>query len=361
MKILATGTEGYIGTLLGGVLLERGHEVTGLDTGFHKVGWLYNGVRQAPLHLRKDIRLLTEEDLWGYDAIVHLAELSNDPVGELNPTITYDINHIGTIALAKMAKRAGVSRFIYMSSCSVYGAGDESYSTESSELNPQTAYAHCKVLVERDLTAMADENFSPTFMRNATAYGPSPRMRFDLVVNSLAGFAWTAKEIRMESDGTPWRPFVHVLDICQAIYCALEAPRATVHNQVFNVGDNDENYQVKDIARIIAQAFPGCRLVLGSSSSDKRNYKVNFDKISTQLPHFKCRRNVALGARQLLEIFSKIQLDTQLFEFRGHTRLKQIKYLLETGQINNNLFWSEYIATEQDKTALNPQVLTAAE
>ncbi|MBW4697978.1 MAG: SDR family oxidoreductase [Aphanocapsa lilacina HA4352-LM1] len=361
MKILATGTEGYIGTLLGGVLLERGHEVTGLDTGFHKVGWLYNGVRQAPLHIRKDIRHISEEDLAGYDAIVHLAELSNDPVGQLNPTITYDINHLSTVELAKKAKRAGVSRFVYMSSCSVYGAGGDKYSTEQSAVNPLTAYARCKIFVERDLAPMADDNFSPTFLRNATAYGPSPRMRFDLVVNSLAGYAWTAKEIRMESDGTPWRPFVHVLDMCQAIYCALEAPRQVVHNEIFNVGENTENYQVKDIARIIAETFPGCKLILGSNPTDKRDYKVCFDKINAELPGFRCRRNVALGARQLLEIFSKINMSTELFEFRGHTRLKQIQHLLETGQIDDELFWYEYIATEQDKTALVQPVLTAAE
>jgi nucleoside-diphosphate-sugar epimerase len=216
---------------------------------------------------------------------VHLAELSNDPLGQLSPHITYAINHQGSVALARLCKAAGVPRFVYTSSCSVYGIGGGSeYKTETSTPQPQTAYAECKVLVERDVSALADATFSPTFLRNATAYGPSPRMRFDLVLNNLAGLAWTTKRIHMTSDGTPWRPLVHVLDICEAIACTLEAPREAIHNEIFNVGKTSENYQVREIAEIVAEVFPGCDLVFGTSDGDNRSYRVSFDKIATHLP-----------------------------------------------------------------------------
>jgi nucleoside-diphosphate-sugar epimerase len=339
MKVLVTGTDGYIGTILGGFLMDRGHDVTGVDTGFHRIGWLYNGVRKMPATVTKDIRNLTEEDVKGYDAIVHLAELSNDPVGQLAPHITYAINHIGTVELAKKAKKMGVTRFVYFSSCSVYGASATSASDENGAVNPLTAYAKCKLLVERDLKPMADDNFTPTYLRNATAYGASPRQRFDLVVNNLCGHAWCNKLIKMDSDGTPWRPFAHILDISQAAACTLEAKREVVHNETFNVGDNSENYQVKDIARIVSEAFPGCQLQLGSRGDDKRDYKVNFDKINSKLPGFKCKWNVQKGAEQLLKIFQAIQMTKELFESPSHTRLKRIQQLIATKQIDQDFFW----------------------
>ena len=228
MKVLVTGTEGYLGSLLPSLLMQRGHEVIGVDTGFYKVGWLYHGTEVTALTLNKDIRQITAEDLQGVEAIVHMAELSNDPTGQLSPNITYDINHKGSVRLASLAKAAGIRRFVYMSSCSVYGVATDGDVTEETPVNPQTAYAECKTLVERDLQAMADDSFSPTFLRNATAFGASPRMRFDIVLNNLAGLAWTTKEIKMTSDGTPWRPLVHALDICKAIVCSLEAPRDIV-------------------------------------------------------------------------------------------------------------------------------------
>ncbi|MDQ3195925.1 MAG: SDR family oxidoreductase, partial [Pseudomonadota bacterium] len=209
MKILITGTEGYLGSLLAPTLMQRGHDVTGADTGFYKVGWLYNATPLTAKTLNKDIRKLSAEDLEGMEAVVHMAELSNDPAGELSPHITYDINHKASLRLAEIAKAAGVRRFIYMSSCSVYGVASTSDVTEESPVNPQTAYAICKTLVERDVRPLADDNFSPTFLRNATAYGASPRMRFDIVLNNLSGLAWTTREIKMTSDGTPWRPLVH--------------------------------------------------------------------------------------------------------------------------------------------------------
>jgi nucleoside-diphosphate-sugar epimerase len=205
--------------------------------------------------------------------------------------------------------------------------------------NPQTAYAECKVLVERDVSMLADKNFSPTFLRNATAFGASPRMRFDIVLNNLAGLAWTTKEIKMISDGTPWRPLVHVLDICDAVACVLDAPREIVHNQVFNVGDNSQNYRVREIAEIIADVFPGCRLSFGANGADNRSYRVNFDKINSRLPGFHCQRDARRGAQELRGVFEKIQMTCAIFEFRAFTRLMQLEHLLRTAQIDESLHW----------------------
>ncbi|BAY46992.1 NAD-dependent epimerase/dehydratase [Scytonema sp. HK-05] len=341
MKILVTGTEGYLGSLLPPLLIERGHEVIGVDTGFYKVGWLYNGTQVTAKTLTKDIRHITVEDLEGVDAIVHMAELSNDPTGQLAPHITYEINHKGSVRLAELAKQAGVRRFVYMSSCSVYGVATEGDVTEESAVNPQTAYAECKTLVERDVKPLADDDFSPTFMRNATAFGASPRMRFDIVLNNLAGLAWTTKEIKMISDGTPWRPLVHALDICKAIVCTVEAPRDIVHNQIFNVGDTANNYRVKEIAEIIAGVFPDCKLSFGDQGADNRSYRVSFEKINTVLPGFKCDWNAQRGAQQLYDLFSQIDMTEEVFLSRGFTRLKQLEYLIRTQQIDKDFFWSK--------------------
>jgi nucleoside-diphosphate-sugar epimerase len=341
MKVLVTGTEGYLGSLLPPLLMEKGHEVLGVDTGYYKVGWLYNGTTVTAKTLNKDIRHITTEDLAGVEAIVHMAELSNDPTGQLSPTITYDINHKGSVRLANIAKAAGIRRFVYMSSCSVYGVATEGDVTESSPVNPQTAYAECKTFVERDLQLMADDNFSPTFMRNATAFGASPRMRFDIVLNNLSGLAWTTKEIKMISDGTPWRPLVHALDICKAIYCALEAPRDIIHNQIFNVGDTANNYRVKEVAEIIAKTFTGCQLTFGENGSDNRSYRVDFEKINKNLPGFKCDWNAERGAEQLFNLFQQIDLTSEEFLSRGFTRLKQLEYLIRTQQIDQDFFWSK--------------------
>lgn len=341
MKVLVTGTEGYLGCLFAPLLLERGHEVIAVDTGFYKVGWLYNGTETTAKTLNKDIRHITLEDLQGVDAIVHMAELSNDPTGQLAPHITYEINHKGSVRLAELAKQAGVRRFVYMSSCSVYGVATEGDVTEESPVNPQTAYAECKALVERDVKPMADDDFSPTFMRNATAFGASPRMRFDIVLNNLSGLAWTTKEIKMISDGTPWRPLVHALDIAKALLCVLEAPRDVVHNQVFNVGDSANNYRVKEIAEIVADTFPGCQLSFGDQGADNRSYRVSFEKINTQLPGFKCDWDARRGAQQLYEVFRQIDMTQEVFESRGFTRLKQLEYLIRTQQIDKDFFWSK--------------------
>jgi len=340
MRILITGTEGYIGSVMGPKIAELGHDVVGLDSGFYREGWLYNTkYSYLPPCVGKDIRHITTDDLKGFEAVVHLAELSNDPLGQLHEAVTYQINHAGSVELAKKCKAAGVSRFVYTSSCSVYGVGSDDFKSEESEPNPQTAYARCKVLVEQDVSKLADDSFSPTFLRNATAFGLSPRMRFDIVLNNLAGLAWTTKEIRMISDGSPWRPLVHVLDICDAVACTLDAPRTVVHNEVINVGDSGQNYRVREIAQIVSDAFPGCGLTMGSSNGDNRSYRVSFDKIKTLFPKFKCRRDATAGAHQFRELFERIQMPADVFEFRAFTRLKQIEHLINTGQVDQGLFW----------------------
>ena len=340
MKVLVTGTEGYLGSLLAPELVRDGHEVVGVDTGFYKNGWLYNGLDTTPFTLAKDIRHLTVDDLAGVDAVVHMAELSNDPLGQLSPTITYEINHRGSVRLATLAQRAGVERFVYMSSCSVYGVADGEVD-ETSPVNPQTAYAECKTSVERDLTTMASDSFAPTFLRNATAFGASPRMRFDIVLNNLAGLAWTEKKIAMVSDGTPWRPLVHALDIAKAISCVLAAPVELVRGEVFNVGSSEQNYRVREIAEIVAAEFPGCQVSFGGSGADTRSYRVSFDKINNKLPGFSCDWDATAGARQLHAVFRRIGLDSATFGGRGHTRLLQLQHLIDTGQLDDELFWGQ--------------------
>lgn len=338
-----TGVEGYIGCLLAPILAERGYEIVGMDTGFYRDGWLYSDRTLFPVFptlVNKDLRQATEADLTGVDAVVHLAELSNDPLGENSPEITRDINHKGSLRLASLAKGLGIERFVYTSSCSVYGISDADRVTEESPVNPQTTYAECKVAVEKDVGAMASDDFSPTFLRNATAYGASPRMRFDIVLNNLAGLAWTTKRIAMTSDGTPWRPLVHVLDICQAVVAALEAPRDKVHNQVFNVGDTGANYQIREVAEIVGDVFPDCEVTMGPSGGDDRSYRVSFDKIHAQLPGFHCAWDARKGAEQLYEAFKRIDMTDAQFQAPPFTRLQQLRYLLRTEQIDKNFFWT---------------------
>ena len=339
MRVLVTGTEGYLGALIAPLLMDRGHDVIGVDTGFYRSGWLCHGPARTPLTLNKDIRLLERDDLEGVEAVVHLAELSNDPLGQLAPDITRDINHGGSIHLATLAREAGATRFVYTSSCSVYGVASGTV-TEESPTNPLTQYAICKTLVERDVTAMAGDDFSPTFLRNATAFGASPRMRFDLVLNNLAGIAWTTGQIKMTSDGTPWRPLVHALDIGKAVACALEAPRDVVHGEVLNVGHSAQNYQVRDIAETVASVFPGCETLFGPSGGDERSYRVAFDKIHEVLPGFSCDWDAKRGAQQLHDVFQQIDLSEHDFRNRSFTRLEQLQYLLRTEQIDARFFWT---------------------
>ncbi|PWN07817.1 NAD-dependent epimerase/dehydratase family protein [Rhodohalobacter mucosus] len=340
MNVLVTGTDGYIGSVMGPYLIENGFNVRGLDTGYYRAGWLFNNGEQLyPSYINKDLRSITAGDLEGFDAVVHLAELSNDPLGQLNKEITFNINHKGSVHIAKLCKEAGIKRFVYASSCSVYGAGNDSYKTEESETNPQTTYATCKVLVEEEVSRLADETFSPTFLRNSTAYGASPRMRFDIVLNNLAGLAWTRGIIEMISDGMPWRPLVHIRDISKAVKCVLEAPIESIHNEVFNVGDTVENYRVREIAEIVGAAFPGCKTTFGDSGGDNRSYRVSFDKINSLLPGFSCDYTAEAGAREMRELFERIDMDEKQFLANPYTRIKQLKFLLGTRQLTSDLFW----------------------
>lgn len=318
--------------------------MAGLDTGFYVDGCLYVdpvGMPFGPRTTFKDLRTVTAEDFEGFDAVIHLAELSNDPLGQNRPEITFKINHEGSVRIAKVARDAGVSRFVYASSCSVYGVGSGGdFLDETSPSNPQTAYAHCKVMVERDLLPMADDRFSVVFLRNATAYGPSPRMRFDIVLNDLCALAWTKKRIAMISDGSPWRPIVHIEDICEAMRCAAEAPAASINGEIFNVGCTAENYRIREIAQIVAEAFPGCEVSAGPPSQDNRSYRVSFDKIASRLPGFESRWTARKGAEELRKLFERIEFTPETYEFRAFTRLKQLKFLQRTGQIDDDLFWS---------------------
>jgi nucleoside-diphosphate-sugar epimerase len=342
MKVFVTGVNGYIGAVLAPYLMDRGLQVVGLDTGYYRDGWLFSDNRllsSSPYTLNKDLRKIEATDLEGCDAVAHLAELSNDPLGQNRPEITHQINHRGSVALAEKARAAGIRRFVYTSSCSVYGAGKGEFLDETASPNPQTAYAQCKVLVERDVGEMAGPDFCPIFLRNATAYGPSPRMRFDIVLNDLSALAWTTRRIAMISDGSPWRPLVHVEDICEAIYRSLVAPEAAVRGKVFNVGQDSENYRVREIAEIVAGEFPGCEVSVGPSGGDNRSYRVSFRRIHEELPGFRCRHDAQAGARQLHELFQRIQMDAATYQFRPFTRLKQIRYLQSTGQIDDEFYW----------------------
>jgi nucleoside-diphosphate-sugar epimerase len=339
MKVLVTGTDGYIGSVMAPYLIKRGHEVVGLDTGFYRAGSLYDGYNGFETQITKDTRQIEVDDLRGFDACIDLAGLSNDALGQMDPKITYDINHRGSARLAKLCKEAGVSRFLYASSCSVYGIASQPIVNEESEPNPLTAYAKSKILVEQELMKLASDDFSPVMFRNATAFGVSPRMRFDIVLNNFAGHAWTSHEIKLKSDGTPERPMVHILDISQAFACALDMPREALHNQIINIGDNDQNYRVREIAEAISSVFPGCTVSYGKNDEDERSYRVSFAKINLLIPAFKCTMNLEAGAKEFRKLFEEISLTVEDFEFSAYTRLKQLKLLLQTGKLDNQLYW----------------------
>ena len=340
MRILYTGADGYIGTVLGPKLLDRGHDATGMDTGLYRRGWLFDDGRTRPMVISKDVRQLSQSDLVGFDAVVHLGELSNDPLGENDPDITMEVNYRGSVGFARKCKAAGVTRFVYASSCSIYGAAGAEYKSEGSLCDPQTAYARCKVLVEQELSAMVDSRFTPVFMRNATAFGASPRQRFDIVLNNLAGFAFTTGKVRVMSDGTPCRPLVHVEDICQAILCALEAPREAVCGEAFNVGTEAQNYTVREIAEIVGETFSGSEVTFGPSGPDNRSYRVSFAKIRERMPDFHCQWSAERGALQLKTVFQRIQLDEAMFNSAPFTRLSELRHLRHTEQLDPRLLWT---------------------
>jgi nucleoside-diphosphate-sugar epimerase len=339
MRVLMTGHNGYIGSVMVPVLKSAGHEVVGLDTNYFEEFVLGDPPDNIPA-LRKDIRDLILEDLSGFNAVIHLAALSNDPLGDLRAEWTDEINYQASAQFARLAKEAGVGRFLHSSSCSMYGASGDQVLTEEAPLSPLTPYAVSKVKTEGELSRLADKNFSPVFMRNATAYGLSPRLRADLVLNNLTCWAHTTGKIRIMSDGTPWRPIVHVRDISMAFLAALEAPRNAIHNQAFNVGESGENYQVKEIAEIVKEVVPGCAIeYAGHGGPDPRNYRVDFGKIARILPQFRPKWRAKLGAEELYEAFKRNGLTLGDFQGRKYVRLNQLKYLINEGYLDDTLRW----------------------
>jgi nucleoside-diphosphate-sugar epimerase len=341
MRVMLTGHKGYIGTVLVSMLTAAGHDVVGLDSDLYERCTFGAQVPVVP-QIRKDIRDVQPADLEGYQAVIHLAALSNDPLGNLNPDLTYQINHAASVRLAKLAKEAGVERFLFSSSCSTYGAAGDAMLTEEAEFNPVTPYAQSKVLVEQDLARLADSNFSPTYLRNATAYGVSPRHRFDLVLNNLVAWAFTTGLVYLKSDGTPWRPIIHIEDISRAFMAVLDAPREEVHNQAFNVGINEENYRIRELAEIVKETVPGCRIEYAPDAEpDTRTYRVDFSKITQALPEFKPRWDARRGAEELYTAYHKYGLSLEDFEGPRYKRIDHIKQLLGSGELDANLRWRE--------------------
>lgn len=340
MRVLLTGHNGYIGTVMSKMLQDAGHEVTGLDTNFFQDCILGSIDHNIPT-LKKDIRDIVVTDLQAYDAIIHLAALSNDPLGDFKKEWTYDINLNATLRMAELARNAGVQRFLYASSCSMYGAGKgDDFLTENSTLLPITPYAESKVRAEEGLEKMASNEFSPIFLRNATAYGFSPRLRADIVLNNLTAWAYTTGKIRILSDGTPWRPIVHIEDISQAFILSLSAPREIIHNQAFNVGGNSENYRVRDLADIVKETVPNSSVeYAGQSSFDPRNYRVDFSKINKLLPNFKLQWNARRGAQQLYQAYNDNNLTKDDFDGRKYIRLNQLKHLINNNLLDESLRW----------------------
>jgi nucleoside-diphosphate-sugar epimerase len=342
MRVLVTGHEGYLGSVLVPILRNAGHDVVGLDTGFFVACTLGPAPEPVPI-LRADVRDVTADDLWTVrpDAVMHLAALCNDPLGDLDPELTYDVNHRATVRLARAAKAAGVTRFLFSSSCSLYGAGtDDAPLDESAEFAPITPYGISKIRSEQDVVQLADDGFSPVFLRNATAYGYSPRLRGDLVVNDLVGNALLAGEIRLRSDGRAWRPLVHAEDIAAAFLALLEAPREVVHARAFNVGDSAENYLIRDVAELVREVVGGTVTYATGAGADARNYRVSCDRIAEEVPAFRPRWTVRKGVEQLAEAYERHELALDDLMGERHQRLRRITALRNAGAIDEALRWT---------------------
>jgi nucleoside-diphosphate-sugar epimerase len=342
MRILVTGNLGYVGTVMTPLLKAEGHEVWGLDTGYYAPCIMGDaGPTGVDRQIMKDVRRVEASDLEGVHGIAHLAALSNDPTGELNPGLTEEINFHGSVRLAEAAKRAGVERFVFASSCSIYGSSGGEALTEEASFNPLTAYARSKVDTEAALARMADASFSPVFLRNATAYGFSPRLRFDIVVNNLTGWAMTTGHVKLLSDGRAWRPLVHVEDMCRAFAASFVAPRERIHNQAFNVGREEDNFQIRTLAESVAMVVPDCDVTFAEgASADSRNYNVSFAKARERLKEFAPRWSVEKGIHQLYGSFSRLGLTYPQFDGRYFTRLKQLRYLVESERVDDHLMWN---------------------
>lgn len=340
MRVLITGHNGYIGSVLAPLVQAAGHEVVGLDTFLFEGGTFGDNGAQVDA-LRMDLRDVEASDLRGFDAVMHLAALSNDPLGDVNPQITYDINHLGSVRLARLAKEAGVQRLIFASSCSLYGVAGDELLTEEAAFNPITPYGVSKVLFERDVAKLADDDFSPTFLRNSTAYGVSPRLRADVVVNNLVAIAFTTGEVVIQSDGTPWRPLVHIEDISRAFLAVLQAPRELVHNEAFNVGRTEENYRVRDLGELVEQVVPGSKVKYAEGGGpDPRCYRVDCGKLMRTLPAYRPQWTVRRGMEQLRDAFEANGLTRDELLGDRYFRIKRIRALQSEGLLDASLRWT---------------------
>jgi nucleoside-diphosphate-sugar epimerase len=339
MRVMLTGHKGYIGSVMVPMLLAEGHEVMGMDSDIFAECAFEETFTPIP-EMKKDIRDVVPADLEGFDAVIHLAAISNDPIGNLNPQLTYEINHLASVRLAQAAKDAGCNRYLYSSSCSIYGAAGEDALTEEATFNPVTPYGHSKELAERDISQLATADFCPTFLRNATAYGVSPRHRFDLVLNNLVAYAMTTGLVYMMSDGTPWRPIIHIGDISRAFLTVLKSPKEVVNNQAFNVGRNTENYHIIELAEMVAEIVPNCHIEIAQGAGpDKRSYRVDFSKIARVLPEFQPQWTARLGVEELYAAYQRVGLQREDFEGPRFKRIDTIKQLLASGRLGADLRW----------------------